>query len=96
MVLLPEPEVKIWFEHLQTVSDNRKKCAQKASETRRAKKGKDRVDDRGVACGCCGNIYEEETEEIQKWIACDHCHVWYHWTCVGLLTEPDTFRCVYC
>ncbi len=35
MVLLPEPEVKIWFEHLQTVSDNRKKGAQKASETRK-------------------------------------------------------------
>ncbi len=91
--------MKIWFEHLNTVSENRKKGAQKASETRRAKKGKDidiGAEEESVACGCCGKMYEEETSEIQKWIACDQCHVWYHWTCVGLLTEPDTFKCIYC
>ena len=36
--LLPPEEVKIWFEHLQTISRNRKRGAEKAAAMRRQKK----------------------------------------------------------
>lgn len=34
VVMLPEEEVDIWLKHVQTVSDNRKRGASKAAETR--------------------------------------------------------------
>ena len=39
-VLLPANEVKMWFEHLNTIRENRKKGAIKAANTRRKKKDK--------------------------------------------------------
>jgi len=35
-------------------------------------------DDNEEYCGVCEILYEEETDEIEKWIACDVCGMWYH------------------
>ena len=98
-VLLPTEEVNIWLKHLQTVSNNRKKGAQKAVQTRRAKTTPaepEPPDADIVYCGKCGEVYEEETKEIQNWIACDVCNNWFHWICVSLTSEPDLFSCDNC
>ena len=96
----------MWIEHLRTVADNRRKGAAKAAETRKSKqKQATRESDREY-CGVCGDLYEEETEEIEYWIACDTCGKWFHWHCVNITTEPRlgsvviftqiTFVCVTC
>ena len=36
--LLPPDDVRLWLSHLETVSDNRKRGANKASETQRLRK----------------------------------------------------------
>ena len=41
-VLLPYQETKIWFEHLKTVAENRKKGVAKAAATRKARKQKEK------------------------------------------------------
>jgi len=33
-------------------------------------------DDNEDYCGVCGTLYEEETNEIEKWIDCDVCGTW--------------------
>ena len=38
----------------------------------------------------------EYTEEIETWIACDVCGTWFHYACVGLISEPDSFSCDEC
>ena len=57
---------------------SRKRGAAKARVTRQAKQ-KQRY-----FCGVCGQEYAEETEEIEFWIACDCCSLWFYWSCVGL------------
>ena len=47
-------------------------------------------------CGVCGGQYLEETDDVEKWIACDDCDSWSHWTCVGLSEEPDNYFCPSC
>ena len=39
---------------------------------------------------------KELRNEIEKWIACDKCTTWYHWECVNVVIEPDSFVCSYC
>ena len=74
------------------MSNNRKKGAQKAAQTQRAKTTSiepQEPDKDIVYCEECVEIYEEETEKIQNWIACDVCGNWFHWICVGLVDEPE-------
>jgi hypothetical protein len=47
-------------------------------------------------CGVCGGQFEEETDNVEKWIACDKCDSWSHWTCVGISEEPEEFICSSC
>ena len=60
-------------------------------------------DDNEEYCGVCGTLYEEETDEIEKWIACNDCGTWYHWKCTNIIKgvgrggsggsdEPAPFR----
>lgn len=95
-VLLPEEEVQFWISHLKTVATKRKRGAQKAAVTRRAKRAHSRRNVSTYFCSKCGEAYEDETDEVQKWIACDLCDLWYHWDCVGVTTEPDTYICDAC
>ena len=92
--LLPISEVKIWFEHLANIQRNRKRGAQQAAETRRAKKNKSLSEQ----CSICREYYEEETEETQYWIECALCKWWFHFECVGVCVggEPDVFNCSSC
>ena len=38
----------------------------------------------------------DETEEVECWIQCDHCLLWYHWNCAGVQDEPEMFLCAKC
>ena len=44
-------------------------------------------------CAVCGGQYKEETDYVEKWIACDKCDSWSHWTCVGISEEPEEVFC---
>ena len=86
-VLLPTEEVKLWLEHLETVAANRKRGAEKGALTRHQKAAKERgrVESSELyACGVCNGTYQEETEEIENWIGCDKCEMWFHWACVNI------------
>lgn len=52
--------------------------------------------DEDYYCGVCGGQFEQETEQVEKWIACDECDSWSHWTCVGITEEPEEFFCLSC
>lgn len=65
-VCLPTEEVKIWLYHLETIAESRKRGAKKAAKTRRAHRNT------ALYCGICGEVNEDETTELQNWIACDH------------------------
>ena len=101
--LLPTFEVKIWLDHLKTVLKNRKRGAEKAAATRRAKRGSPSTsseaplqttpcsgseDQQQDYCGQCGELYMEETDETETWVACDMCDSWYHCKCEQLLNPP--------
>ena len=69
--LLPTEEVTLWLEHLKLVAENRKRGAEKAAQTRRAKKQVSQEE--FYFCGVCGTVYEDETDEVERWIACGNC-----------------------
>ena len=72
-VLLPVNEVEVWMQHLNTVQENRKRGAQKASETRQRKKAEAADQKKQVIewrCRKCGELYQDETEEEEVWIEC--------------------------
>ena len=99
-VLLPPEEVELWIEHLRTVASNRKRGAEKGAKTRR-QKAKNRVESSQLEgdlynCGVCNDAYQEETEEVEKWIGCDKCETWFHWSCVDICEEPANFLCHNC
>lgn len=94
-VLLPEHEVQIWVDHLADVEMNRKRGAAKARITCQLAKQKQQQTER-YFCGVCGQEYINETEEPEFWIQCDCCSMWYHWSCVGVEDEPQTFMCNKC
>ena len=89
-VLFPEEEVKIWVDHLETVAANRKCGAAKAVATRHARK------QQHCHCGVCAQEFMDKTEEVEYWIQCDHCLLWYHWNCAGVQDEPEMFLCAKC
>jgi len=46
-----------------------------------------------VLCSVCGN------KESEMMIACEKCHGWYHWKCVGITQNPlpnDVWFCSHC
>lgn len=103
-VLLPVNEVKIWLEHLEEVSRNRKEGAIKAAETRKRKKMQRRQEESAtmqeesdnILCTVCGGLWEEETDQVEQWIQCDTCMHWFHWECVCIYEEPENFYCSKC
>ena len=66
-VLLPVSEVKIWLEHLEEVSRNRKGGTIKAAEIRKQKKRQKQQEEESdtILCDVCGALWEEE---IEQWI----------------------------
>ena len=94
-VLLSVEDVNIWISHLTKVQRNRKEGAAKAAATRRKSRKADKQQQQ-YKCGVCRAIFEEETEETEMWIGCEECDSWYHWRCVGITVEPDTYTCTTC
>ena len=100
--LLKIEEVKIWFEHLHTIKQNRKKGAAKAAETRRMKAraskeiGNKAKRNNEYYCGVCHEPYIEFTETEEKWIECDGCDTWFHFLCLGISVAPNEFLCNEC
>ena len=76
-VLLPVEDVKVWLRHLMIVSENRKKGAQKAAMTRRLKRAAQHAQPslELYHCGVWDELYLEEADEEQDWIACDVQHM---------------------
>ena len=93
--VLPSHEVKLWLDHLRIVRENRRRGAAKAAETRRSKQ-RQASNESEEYCGVCGDLYEEETDEVEDWIACDLCNRWFHWHYVNITTEPSSFVCISC
>ena len=95
VTLLPPGEVEIWFQHLLTVQQNRKRGAEKAAATRRQKRGQTTVT---VFRCLCGKAYEEETDTVEQWIECEQCKNWFHFDCVGVNSAdiPEHFFCTNC
>ena len=103
-VLLPVEETEIWFDHLQTVVNNRKRGAAKAAATRQRKKldkgsqltqASDK-DESKYQCGSCSREYG--TSDSPFWIFCDLCQVWFCSHCEKLNHEPklNTYSCRKC
>ncbi len=83
---------------MNTAAENRKKGAEKAAETRRARKEASRkLTDlpNGEDSAVCD--VPEEGEEIVPWVCCDVCSQWSHIVCVGIETEleiPNHLQCL--
>ena len=92
-LLLSVNDVNIWISHLKKVQRNRKEGAAKAAKTHC--KSRQTVQEQ-YKCGVCQAVFEEETEESEMWIGCEECDTWFHWTCVGITIEPDTYTCTTC
>ena len=93
--LLSVSDVTIWFEHLHTIKENRRRGAVKAAETRR--KNKERKT--AVATyhsAVCYEEFQEFTDSVEKWIGCDLCDRWFHFVCIGIVEEPEEFVCEEC
>ena len=90
----------MWLEHLKTVTSNRKRGAEKGAKTRRDKiKRKDesiQLESELYYCGICNGAYQEETEHVEKWIGCDKCEAWFHWSCVNICEKPLKYLCNNC
>lgn len=93
-VLLPIEDVSFWVEHLRSITENRKRGAAKAAETRRKKREKDSL----CYCGKCGKLYNESTDVVELWIGCDRCSLWFCGACENLSCPPDTdlYICTTC
>ena len=95
-VLLSPDEVSIWFDHLHTVSENRKRGAARAAVTRQRKRQTKKQAKEAVCC--CGVAYQEVTESVEDWICCDKCDSWFHFGCAGIDPTfiPQNFLCQGC
>ena len=47
-------------------------------------------------CGQCRELYVEETDESEMWVACDMCDSWYHCKCEQLVNPPSSSEIYIC
>lgn len=74
MTLLSPDNSRIWIQHLNTVLQNRKCGAAKATTTRTKKNCLESSHDAtAYYCDTCKEVYQEEVDETELWIACDVC-----------------------
>ncbi|XP_044176980.1 lysine-specific demethylase 5B-B-like [Acropora millepora] len=73
----------MWFEHLQSVQQNRKRGASKAAKTRKQRRlPKRRENQSSEVCQIFKSEDPDDDQEEIVWIQCDTCNLWYHQTCV--------------
>ena len=75
--------------------------ATSSSQDQRAQLPKDAVtstsdSDGDTLCGVCEKPYQEETKEVEDWIECEKCKIWFHYGCIGIEKEPEQFVCSGC
>jgi len=46
-------------------------------------------------CGLCLKENDTQSSQIQQWVQCDNCDIWYHQSCVKTDLN-DSFCCKYC
>lgn len=100
---MPTTEVSFWIEHLQQVQKNRRRGVAKAAATRRRKRQQTCTyeyptaeSSTSVCCAVRGELYEDYTDEVEKWIGCDGCFKWLHYNSAGITVEPDKYLCYQC
>ena len=76
----------MWFKHLVTVAEMRKKGSKKAAETwQKNKKAAAEIhngtNEAETFCGACKSPYRQCTTVIEDWICCDKCGSWFHYRC---------------
>ena len=54
------------------------------------------VEEQECFCGQCGELYVDGTAEVEMWVACDMCDVWYHCKCEQLLSPPSSTELYIC
>ena len=94
----------MWFNHLETVQENRAKGAKKAAATRKKKKAADRVEkanQRNMCHVCEQDEPPDNGDEIGTksvlWIGCDTCLRWFHVVCVSFTGPlPSEWHCPTC
>ena len=75
----------MWFDHLQTISHNRKRGAARAAETHQKQKAKAQTDNYRDIC---------HESYMEKWIDCEQCKS-FHFECVSHVTEPNSYICLF-
>lgn len=71
--LLSTEEVKVWFEHLHTIGENRKRGAARAAATRKRKRQEKQQQEERAFCAACMTLYQNFTDSVENWIACETC-----------------------
>ena len=90
-------EVKHWIDHLHTIKINRLRGAAKAAQTRKRMKLNDgKQKESTYYCATCKTPYQDYTDQVEQWIGCDTCDSWFHFTCLGIDTPPESFQCDEC
>ena len=91
----------MWFKHLVTVAEMRKRGSKKAAETRQKNKKAAAEIHKGTNeaetfCGASKSPYKQYTTVIENWICCDKCGSWFHYRCVRIEFVPERFSCSFC
>ena len=110
-VLLKPEEVKMWFDHLEVVKNNRKEGAKKAAANRKARNQSVRITDAAhkqplkdsddeEVCNKCYAFNPPElpnnNDENIDWVACNNCSLWFHQFCSGLQQVARVWFCNTC
>ena len=99
-VLLPPCEVEMWFKHLVTVAEMRKKGSKKAARpgkrTKRLLRFTRELTKQKLFVVHGKSPYRQYTTVIEDWICCDKCGSLFHYCCVGIEFVPERIFCGFC
>ena len=92
----------MWFKHLVTVADMRKKGSKKAAEPGKRTKRlllkftRELTKQKLFVVHVSLHTDSTCTTVIKHWICCDKCGSWFHYRCVGIEFVPERFFCGFC
>lgn len=105
-------QVKLWFNHLGQVKENRKRGATKAAAKRsqrtkqpakattkqKAKRKTNSSPDEEMCHTCMTDTPPvlDNNENDIEWIECDSCGLWHHMLCVGATGDEHFYQCPLC
>ena len=82
-VLLSPDQIRMWFKHLHTVKENRKRGAARSAATRR--KNKQEKEGRVPTTVLHVEPLTRNLQSVEDWIGCEMCDSWFHFVCVGIV-----------